>query len=223
MTQPTALIFDVDGTLIDTYRLYLESYRRALAPFLGYSPSDEEILEHRPSSERGFLRRWVGEERLEECHESLCRHYAELHRTHAEGFYDGVREMLTALRTAGIPLGVVTSKGRRAWDTTFGLLDLGEFAVVVTEDDVQQPKPDPAGLIAAARALGVSSSEAAYIGDSTSDLKAGRAAGMFVGAVLWPKTDPADRESYLSRVAELKPDWVFERPADVSRTFAGWC
>jgi phosphoglycolate phosphatase-like HAD superfamily hydrolase len=95
--------------------------------------------------------------------------------------------------------------------------------VVVTEDDVQQPKPDPQGLIAAARALAVPPERIAYVGDSLSDLKAGRAAGMRVGAALWPKTEPADRGGFLAAAARLAPDWLFERPADVTRTFAGWC
>jgi HAD superfamily hydrolase (TIGR01509 family) len=221
--SPSAIVFDVDGTLVDTYRLYLESYRRALTPVLGYTPGEQELLWGGPGSERGVLRSWVGEERLEECHADLCRHYAELHRTLAEGFYDGVREMLAALRSAGFPLGVVTSKGRRAWEVTASEIDLGDFAVVVTEDDVSEPKPHPEGLLAAADALGLPPAQVAYIGDSSGDLKAGRAAGMAVGAALWPKTAPGERDLFLERIRPLAPEWSFERPADVSRAFARWC
>jgi HAD superfamily hydrolase (TIGR01509 family) len=220
---PSAIIFDVDGTLIDTYHLYMESYRRALAPVLGYAPPDQELLAGRPGSERGILRSWVGEDRLDECHADLCRHYEELHGSLAEGFYEGVREMLAALRSAGIPLGVVTSKGRHAWEVTAGHLDLGEFAVVVTEDEVKEPKPHPEGLLAAAAALGLAPADVAYVGDSTGDLKAGRAAGMAVGAALWPKTGPGERDLFLERIQPLAPEWTFDRPADVSRAFARWC
>ena len=87
--SPSAIVFDVDGTLIDTYRLYLESYRRAVAPILGYEPGDEEILTRGTGSELGILRGWVGEERLAECHADLFRHYEELHASLAEGFYEG--------------------------------------------------------------------------------------------------------------------------------------
>lgn len=218
-----AIIFDVDGTLVDTYRLYMESYRRALTPELGFAPSDEQILAHRPVSERGLLRGWVADDRLEACHAALRRHYAELHAALAEGFYDGVREMLAALRSAGIPLGVVTSKGREAWEVTTRHLDLGDFAVVITEDDVAEPKPHPAGLLAAAAVLRVDPAEAVYIGDSTGDLRAGRAAGMPFGAALWPKTAPGERDDFLDRIRPLSPDRVFDRPADVVRAFARWC
>jgi pyrophosphatase PpaX len=218
-----SIIFDVDGTLIDTYRLYMEAYRRALAPIVGYPLHDDQILGAGARSERSILRAWVGESELEGCHESLCRHYAELHRGLAEGFYAGVPEMLRALRSAAIPLGVVTSKGRTAWEVTLRHLDLGRFPVVVTEDDVRQPKPHPEGLLRAARELEVDPSGAVYIGDSHGDLEAGRAAGMPVAAALWPKTAPGEREAFLESIASLRPRWVFERPADVTREFAGWC
>lgn len=218
-----ALLFDVDGTLIDTYRLYLEAYRRALAPHLGYAPSDEEIAARRPSSERRFLAEWLGPEREEESHAAVRRHYQELHAALCEGMYEGVREMLDHLRSAGIPLGLVTGKGRRAWEVTEEALRLGEFAVVVTDDDVAAPKPDPGGLLAAAAALDVAPAAAVYVGDSVSDLEAGRRAGMRVGAALWPKTAPGERESFLAEIRPHAPDWTFERPADLSRTFASWC
>lgn len=219
----SAILFDVDGTLVDTYRLYLESYRRALAPFLGRAPSDEEILARNPSSERRLLEGWIGAEQTAECHAALCRHYEELHGALAEGLYDGVREMLAHLRSAGLPLGVVTGKGRRAWEVTQRALDLGDFAVVVTDGEMDEPKPHPGGLLTALDALGTPAESAVYIGDSVADLRAGRAAGMRVGAALWPKTAPGERELFLEQIRELLPDWSLERPADVSRAFAPWC
>lgn len=220
---PAAVLFDVDGTLIDTYRLYLESYRRALRPYLGYAPTEEEIIARRPSAERLFLAEWIGEERVEACHAAMLEHYAALHGALGEGMYEGVREMLAALRSAGIRLGVVTGKGRRAWETTEAALALGRFEVVVTEDDVRAPKPDPEGLHAALEVLGVDPANAVYVGDSAGDLRAGRAAGTRVAAALWPKTDPADRSRFLEEIRLLDPEWAFERPADLTRAFAPWC
>lgn len=220
---PTAVLFDVDGTLIDSYRLYLEAYRRALAPVLGHAPTDEEITARPPIAERRFLVEWVGEERAAACHEEMCRHYAELHGQLCDGIYEGVREMLAALRSAGIPVGVVTGKGRRAWEVTERAFDLGDFAVVVTEDDAEHPKPHPGGLLSAAAGLGIAPEQIAYVGDSAGDVEAGRAAGMGAGAALWPKTAPGEREAFLERIRPHSPDWTFHRPADVSRTFAPWC
>jgi pyrophosphatase PpaX len=220
---PSAVLFDLDGTLIDTYHLYLESYRRALEPVIGRAIGPEDVAEQRPSSERHFLEDWLGAEQAAACHASMLEHYRVLHGAMCEGIYDGVREMLAALRAAGIPLGIVTGKGRAAWEITARSLDLGRFEVVVTEDDATEPKPHPGGLQKALAALGVEPAAAAYIGDSPGDLEAGRRAGMRVGGALWPKTAPGEPAQFRAAVARFEPDWHFERPADVTRAFARWC
>src|SRR5215207_9484006 len=220
---PRAILFDLDGTLIDTLWLYAECFRRTLAPYLGYTPSDEEMIARGPGSERSFLLGWLGRDDGERAHADFGRHYEELHGALHEGVYDGVPEMLAALRAAGYPLGVVTGKGRHAWTVTEREMGLGEFAVVVTDDDVAAPKPDPEGLLAAARALGIAPGEIVYLGDSEADLAAGRAAGMRTAAVLWPKTAEGEAERFVKKVEPLQPGWVFARPADVTRAFARWC
>ncbi|MBD0319903.1 MAG: HAD family hydrolase [Gemmatimonadetes bacterium] len=223
MNQPAAILFDLDGTLIDTFRLYLESYRRALAPLVGREVTDEEMLARRPSAERRFLEDWVGAEHVAECHDAMCRHYAELHGALGEGAYVGVREMLAALRSAGIPVGIVTGKGRRAWEVTEAELALGPWAVAITEDDAPDPKPHPGGLLAAADALGIAPAAILYVGDSATDIEAGRAAGMLTAAALWAKTAPGEADDFLRQVQPHAPDWAFHHPADLTRAFAAWC
>ncbi len=218
-----AILFDVDGTLIDTYRLYFESYRRALQDELGYLPEGGDFAERRPSSEKHFLAGWIGAERAAACHDAMCRHYEALHESMFDGIYDGVPEMLRALRSADLPLGVVTGKGRRAWEITTAKLDLGPFATVVTEDDVARPKPDPEGLRIASSAIGVPAEEIVYIGDSVGDMAAGREAGMRIGAALWPKTAPGEEDAFLDEIRAFEPEHTFTRPADVVRAFARWC
>jgi HAD superfamily hydrolase (TIGR01509 family) len=220
---PRALLFDLDGTLIDTYRLYLEAYQRALEPYLGYRPPVEEIAAHQPSSERRFLAGWIGEENAAACHAAVLRHYGDLHGALCEGIYDGVREMLAAVRAAGYRVGIVTGKGRAAWEITRREIHLGEFDVVVTDDEAGTAKPDPAGLLAAAGALRIEPADAVYLGDSVGDLLAGRNAGMRVAGALWAKTAPGEPEAFREAIAPLAPDWVFPRPADVTRAFARWC
>jgi pyrophosphatase PpaX len=221
--RPTAALFDVDGTLVDTYRLYLEAYSRALRPYIGRIPEHAEIASQRPSSERRFLIDWLGEEHGVACHAAMCSAYEELHRSFCGGVYDGVREMLDALRAVSVPIGVVTGKGRRAWEVTESEVRLGPFEVVITEDDAEHPKPDPGGLIRALDLMSASAAETVYIGDSLSDLAAARAAGMPAAAALWPKTEQEDREQFLVGARDYEPDWILERPADVTRLLAPWC
>jgi phosphoglycolate phosphatase-like HAD superfamily hydrolase len=95
--------------------------------------------------------------------------------------------------------------------------------VVVTDNDVTAPKPDPQGLLVAARELGIAPRELVYVGDSFGDLAAGRAAGMRTAAVLWPKTGDGEAERFVNRIGPLAPDWTFSRPADLTRAFARWC
>jgi pyrophosphatase PpaX len=224
VTPPiSTVLFDLDGTLVDTFTLYLEAYSRALETHLGRRPELDDFITHRPSSELHFLRGWVGDEAAERCHRAMQEHYRELHGSHCEGIYPGVREMLAALRAGGLRLGVVTGKGRATWEITGARLDLGEFEVVVTEDDVPRPKPDPAGLRLALEAMGAAPAEAVYVGDSLSDMQAGRTAGMRIGAALWPKTAPGEAERFRAELAPLAPDFYFARPAAVTRALAGWC
>ena len=220
---PSAILFDLDGTLIDTWHLYRESYARALELHLGRRLTLEDVGGRPPASERKFLVELLGPERGAACHADVVRLYAELHGSLAEGPYDGVREMLAALRAAGYPLGIVTGKGREGWKLTEREVALGPFDVVVTDDDVAAPKPDPEGLLSAARALGLPPSEILYVGDSAGDLHAGRNAGTRIAAVLWPKTGEGERERFLKSVEDHAPDWVFAHPADLTRAFAAWC
>jgi pyrophosphatase PpaX len=223
MAAAAAVLFDLDGTLIDTFHLYLECYRRALEPYLGYRPALEEFAGRGPSSEKRVLVGWIGAENAEGCHAAMVRHYAELHGALGEGPYPGVREMLAALRSAGYPLGIVTGKGRHAWKVTEDALHLGPFQVVVTDDDVVAPKPDPEGLRRAAAELGVRAAACLYVGDSAGDLEAGRNAGMHVAAALWPKTAPGEPDRFREEVRRYAPDWTFEHPADLTRALASWC
>lgn len=210
------MLFDLDGTLIATTRLYLECYRRALAPFCGRELSDDELLALKPRSEVRLLRAQVGDARLAACLDTFYGHYRELHASHFEGVCAGVPTLLDALRSAGRRLGIITGKSRRAWEITSERAPLGAFDVLVFDDDVAAPKPDPEGIRRALAQLGLRPEQSIYIGDTIGDVRAALAAGAAAGAVLWPKAE-RERDGFRGKAA-AEGALVFDTPAAVADT-----
>ncbi len=212
---PTAALFDLDGTLVATLRLYFDAFAYALEPVFGRRLSREEMAVHHPRSEVRFLRELSGDENHPWVMERFYRHYAERHDEAFEGIYPGIPGMLDRLRAAEVPIGMVTGKSRRSWEITGPRIDLGEFPVKIFDDDVPAAKPDPTGLRLAVEGLGREPDEVIYVGDSPTDLEAARRAGMRPGGVLWSKRD-GERESFRELAIEMgglafdAPDQVVE-------------
>jgi phosphoglycolate phosphatase/pyrophosphatase PpaX len=205
-----AVIWDVDGTLISTRDLYIESYRRALEPFVGRLLTEEDLLQLQLHSELAVLKSQSGAA-FEACMAEFRRHYAELHATHFGGVYDGVFDVLETLRHKGIPNGIVTGKSRSSWEITLAETALGDFDVVVVDDDVINPKPDPEGILAALDSLGVHAREAIYVGDSPGDMEAALAARTGAAAAMWSKSEPW-RTRFLQRIHGLSGIALLDRP-----------
>jgi pyrophosphatase PpaX len=215
-TRPEAVLFDLDGTLIATKALYLEAYRTAVEPYLRRGLTDQDILALRPTSEMAFIRAVVAESDFDTCMEDFYRAYQELHPGRFEGVYPGIPEILDGLRDAGIPLGIVTGKSRRSWAVTSEIISLGPFDVLVFDDDVRAPKPDPHGLELALELLDVGAERTLYVGDTMSDLRAARAAGLQPVTTLWARGKD-DRRELADEAWQEGALAVVERPADLRR------
>lgn len=208
-----AVIWDVDGTLISTSRLYPEAYRRALAPYIGRDMTDNEILGVQRHSELGFLRAQAGRA-YDACVRDFQMHYRDLHETHFDGAFPGILETLAALRKRGMKMGVVTGKSRNSCEVSLAIGALGSFDVLVADDDVGDPKPHPEGMLVALRALTIKPGEAIYIGDSVSDIEAAHAAGTAAAAALWSK-DGSRRAEFIERVKEAGGAYLLDAPPDL--------
>ena len=215
------VLFDFDGTLIDTWRLYLESFRRSLEPHFQRHLTDAEILDYQPIAERRLLREIVEHTSFTDYFTSFLSHYRSLHETHCDGLYRGIRDLLDGLRTEGYKLGVVTGKSRDAWDVTFMHSKLEPFDVVITDDDVTHPKPHPEGLVAALDAMDVEPSRAIYIGDSLLDCQAAHAAKIRFGAALWSKS-AAEVDAFRKAVGALGDACCFSEPPAVLEGLKHW-
>lgn len=192
-----AVLFDLDGTLIDTKALYLECYRRAVAPRLDRRPTDAELMALRPRSELRFLASLVPPAEIEGCLADFYSHYDALHSSHFGGIYPGVEPMLERLRGAHHPVGIVTGKSRRSWDITGPVARLGPFDVLVLDDDVPAAKPEPHGIRIALERLDTAPERALYVGDTMSDVQAARAAGVLPVAATWGRR--TDRGGFADR------------------------
>jgi pyrophosphatase PpaX len=191
MRYPTVL-FDLDGTLIDSGEIILSSFRHATQTVLEREIPDEVLAAAVGGSNIYEQMRAFDEERAEE----LVRVY----REHNEPMHDdlvafeGIERVLERLKSEGRQLGIVTAKRRRTVDLAFAILPLERyFDAVVTAEQTQFHKPHPEPVLTALERLGSEPAEAAFVGDSPFDMGAGKAAGVFTVAVSWGKIHPVER------------------------------
>jgi 2-phosphoglycolate phosphatase len=209
--RPRAIIFDLDGTLADTFPLIVAAWNAAIAPHTGKTYSDADVISRFGIPDPQMIRRELqhkGGAASEQAVELYHAHYEQRHREVVRPF-DGITEMLEALRRRDVPLGLMTGKGRRSARITLECLGWTVlFDSVITGDDVSAQKPDPSGPLAVARALNVPPGEAAFVGDSPADIGAGQAAGMITVAAAWHPV-------YLDEIRRMRPDVWAETPAHV--------
>jgi HAD superfamily hydrolase (TIGR01549 family) len=183
-----ALLFDLDGTLVDSVYQHVGAWHEALSS-AGIELSVWRI--HRKIGMSGglFVRGL-----MRELGRSLDPTvFDEVRRRHAAAYaarFDevvalpGARELLATLTELGAPWAIATSGGRDVADRTLSLLDIPADVPVVTRDEVQHAKPDPDLFLRAAEKLGVPIATSMVVGDSVWDLLAARRAGALGVGVL---------------------------------------
>ena len=200
--MPAALLFDLDGTLVDSIELILSSARHAFADFGGRAPSDDEWRAGIGRPLLTVLREHAGDD--DEADRLLVR-YREFQLEHHDRLmraYDGIVPALRAFAAAGHPLGVVTSKADwlalKALELV-GVADL--FPVLVGCDTCVNHKPHPEPVERALALLGATPGDAIFVGDSAHDVESGRAAGVYTVGVTWGAFSRAELEA--SRADEV--------------------
>ena len=206
----STLLFDLDGTLIDSIDLILRSYRHTMMVHRGEEPPDDIWMEGLGTPLSVQFRRWTEDESEIRAMVETYRTYNLAHHDELVRAYDGVVEQVLRLDAGGKTLGLVTSKMRGGALKGLRLVGIeAAFDVVVGSDEVTHPKPHPEPVLLALERLGRAPADAVFIGDSRHDIESGRAAGVKTAAVLW---GPFDRE----HLEDLDPDYWLERPADLS-------
>jgi pyrophosphatase PpaX len=209
MTTVQTVLFDLDGTLIDSVRLILDSYHHTLAAH-GFPPrSDEEWLRGVGTPLSVQLAEWSDDRGTLEALIATYREYNLAHHDRMVTVYPGVVTSVEAIRAAGRRTGLVTSKNRQGALRGLTLAKLERMMdVLVCADEVTNPKPHPEPVEKAVGLLGADPRTTVYVGDSIHDMVSGRAAGVRTAAALWGPFGRAHLEG-------ATPDYWLEQPPDL--------
>jgi pyrophosphatase PpaX len=208
MPQLTTVLFDLDGTIIDSVGLIIDSYHHTLRTHGLPARTDEEWLAGIGTPLRVQFAEWAEHPGIE----AMIATYRDFNLAHHDSrvlAYPGVADMVRGIRAMGLRTGLVTSKNRSGAERGLRVAGLeGTMEVIIGADDVEHPKPHPEPVFRALDHLGVGADEAIYVGDSVHDMQAGRAAGVRTAAVLWgpfarPHLEPALPDHWLERPDQL--------------------
>ena len=202
------VLFDLDGTVVDSGAIILASMRHAAKEVLGIQPSDDELMATVGGPGLEAQMRALAPDRVDEL--------VSVYRAHNEPLHDeleacvGMEDVLVRLHDEGRRLGVVTAKRRSTVELAFAQVPLGHlFETIVGGDETERHKPDPEPLLVGAERLGADPSATAYVGDSPFDIRAARAAGMFAVAVTWGRIHER------GRLEAEQPDAIVDRAEEL--------
>lgn len=191
---PKTVLFDLDGTLADTVPLIVETFRRTVSEALGWEPTLDQCKE------------WIGRSLTETFTnlapgraDELTSHYLEWNLANHHAYvrpFDGVAELVDALRESERVFGVVTSKRHSSALVSLECVGLtGLVPLLATEEDTTAHKPSPEPLLHALARLGAGAGDAVYVGDAVVDMQAAEAAGMRRIAVTWGAASAEELEA----------------------------
>lgn len=195
-----AVLFDVDGTLIDTAELIADALEHACRRHLGRThPRDAYYaLIGKPAIVQMEI---LGGDKAPEMMDTAVAYYEE--HSEEEQPFPGALDTLARLKETGIRLALVTSKTRMEINPTLERVPLQRYAsVIVTADLTTRPKPFPDPVYLALQTLEIGADASLFVGDSPYDLQSGRAAGVKTGAATWGPHPRATLDAE-------RPDYVF--------------
>ncbi len=195
------MLFDLDGTLIDSTRLIIESYHHTMRVHRGQALPDAAWIAGLGTPLRVQVRRFTDDE--DEVQRMIAT-YREWNLAHHDAMvrsFPGALDAVRDLKARGARIGIVTSKNRHGVELGLKLCGFdGLFDTIVTSDDLEASKPDPAPVVAALDRLETAPAAALFVGDSPHDIAAGRDAGTRTAACLW---GPFERQA----LAAERPDF----------------
>ncbi len=209
MPEIQTVLFDLDGTLLDSVDLIVDSYHHTLATHSLQPMTREEILAGLGTTLYAVFGRMTEDAATVAAWVATYREYNLAHHDARAAAYPGTVEMVRRIKAGGKRLGLVTSKNRGGAERGLALMGLqGVMELIVGADDVVKPKPDPEPVLLALERLGESPETALFVGDSHHDIYSGRAAGVLTAGVTWGPFDRAHLEF-------AAPDYYCDSPDDL--------
>ena len=209
MQNIKAVIFDIDGTLANTVPLCVQAFRKAVEPLINRPLSDEEIIASFGPDEEGSIKLLAPDD-YKKGTSDFFRYYEDLHDMCNQPF-DGIKEVLTALKIKGVHLAVATGKGKYTSE-----LSLKRFGLLPCFETIENGSPEGSRKVEAIRQIinlfGVKKEETVYVGDSPNDIKESHQAGIRAVAAAWADSTKKDK------LQEEKPDEMFDHVNE----FAHW-
>lgn len=207
-----AILFDYDGTLIDTNRLIVDSWNHMYSEYCGGRLSDDDVkwtfgIPLREGVDRVMQIKGHSGYDLDELIQSY-RSFQTAAWTEEAKLFDGVFETIKKLREKGVLLGIVTSRVNKSLIdglNAYGMYDF--FSSIVCDETTSIHKPLPEPALICCRELGVEPSEALMVGDSVFDLQCGNAAGCDSCFVTWSFATSIEKA-----MAEGHPTVIIDRP-----------
>ena len=206
-----AILFDLDGTLLNTLTDLTNSINFMLAHFNFQSLSEDKVRRLLGNGAKQLVELAIGQEVSKSDFETYYNFYDAYYQAHSEDTtapYEGIPQVLEGLKKKGYRMAVISNKQdwavKQLIDKIFP--NTFEVALGVTDDGIK--KPDPRMIEKVLKAMNLNASEAYMIGDSEADIETGKNANMAVIACLWGFRDMKD-------LAPLKPEFIVGKPYDV--------
>ncbi len=201
------ILFDLDGTLIDTSNLIIRSFQHTFNLHYGRPLTPEEIYAFFGKPLKAAME-YYGPDKVE----ALTKTYREFNLAHHDQLtagFAGVPETIQKLYNAGILMAIVTSKTKSTAIRGLKLFDMDKyFPVVIGHEECQRHKPDPEPVLLALEKIKLAPSDCLMVGDSPFDLASARAAGVKTAAVRWTEI------TWDSLLAE-NPDYILNTINDL--------
>lgn len=180
------VLFDLDGTIIDTNELIISSFLDVLnRHFPNEIYTRERIIPHMGTTLESQLRTFSGREDVSELVKDY-RRYNNAHHDEMVKEFPHVLEVIDTLYSRGITIGVVTTKIQATATRSLERLGLLKYmSVIVTVEDVEHPKPHPEPVLTAVQRLQADPSRTIMVGDSAADIQSANAAGVKSAGVAW--------------------------------------